>query len=86
MSLPLAPGTFLNATATALMTMSFTETLTSCCSVIEEVKWTICQSIYAQETEVTDQSLYSIPLSSFLIERRGSSTTSNKHHKYFRYG
>lgn len=38
MSLPFASGTFLSATATALMTMSFTETLTSCFSVIEEVK------------------------------------------------
>lgn len=31
--LPLASGTFLSATATALMTMSFTDTLISCCSV-----------------------------------------------------
>ena len=46
MTLPFASGTFLSATATALMTMSFTETLTSCCSVIEEVKWMITQSTY----------------------------------------
>lgn len=34
--LPFASGTFLSAIATALITISFTETLTSCFSVIEK--------------------------------------------------
>ena len=67
------------------MTMSLTETLISCFSANwERIEQLAVSKTTGVKNKIDDTGIYSIPLSSFLKERRGSSITSDEHNKKFK--